>query len=58
MTRALSGPLLGLKTADRPHMPGHRVQLAAAAINSEKLALLLDLLLNGTFVFAQANSWY
>jgi hypothetical protein len=31
-------------------MPGHRVQPAAAAINSEKLARLLDLLVNGTFV--------
>ena len=56
MTRALSGPLLSLKTAERPHMPGHRVQPAAAAINSEKVALLLDLLVDGTFVVAQANS--
>lgn len=52
ITRALSGPLLSLKTADRPHMPGHRVQLAAAAINSEKLAfLLVDWPGDGTFVF-------
>jgi kynurenine formamidase len=35
-------------------MPGHRVQLAPAAISSEKLARLLDLLVNGTFVVITA----
>ena len=35
-------------------MPGHRVQPAAAAINSEKLALLLGMLVNGTFVVITA----
>jgi len=34
-------------------MPGHLVQSAATAINSEKLALLLGLLVNGTFVFSE-----
>jgi hypothetical protein len=46
--------LLVLKTADRPHIPGHRVQPAAAAINSENLRLLLGLLVNGTLVAISA----
>jgi hypothetical protein len=35
-------------------MPGHLVQPAAAAINSEKLALLLDLFVNRTFPVSEA----